>query len=914
MNETRLTVRASANENATKPIFHFDWGDGTETRESFSDTGNHMYHSIGNYTLHVQAWSLCNTSTVTAKANISVPTPVHLLKNLSLQSEATVFGEATQFRLFVGQGSDFECFWSLGDHVNVTTSHGDSSTIVRNHTYLSPGHYRVWVTCRNRRSELTVSNIVPVQTLIKGLRIYPIPPILFGTEFQIRWKIESGTAVVYKAYFSAVPLKVVAKAENDLHGQALVTIQEYKTPGEFLVHVTASNAVTNWISTWTKCNVFRPILPFTPVVRHTSRDIEINETITILLTNVTSGLGTNVSYLVNFGDNSETIVTRKSSVNRAYGLHGLYTVNITAINEVSTFNTSINVKVHKPVLKLEGANIPALVAKFNQSVSITIFFLKGSDFNCHWEFGDGQEIKKNATEELIYFKHFHVGVESFTNVSMSAKHVFKQVGVYQATVICQNRLSEVTTMTYVTVQKEIELFQVSSVGPVAFGNSFFVNWTIASGTNVTFKVFLNQQDLDIENHDLYHMSQVTPSIYKQAGKHNITVTAKNLVTPLLSQTQIVAIEVPVSDVYINTRYLDAGKLHAGHGIDMNTFPEGVPVVFEASVNNGSSLQYIWSISETTTQIERNRPKIEYTFNTPGIYTISIRVGNQVSEAVSSVVIAVQKRASFLNGRLECSSPKVKKETVTIRATVKILGTNSTLLIELDNNTRYWYGDATVENDTTTQYGGELKRTVVIHYVYDSPGVYNITAVIRNDVSKSSANCEVEILSRPCKKPEVKLNRVGNIPKDARHLFTSEDIIIDADIDVFCPESKKSQYEWKVFQYNPERRIFVPFDDVISDGEASMQELRLKKRALPLGLFRLRLRVNMIGEDLDDFFAVAEGYIRIVRSHLIAKISGGSEIRRSFGSIVSVNGLGSYDPDVGPGNYSGICIHSWIILF
>ena len=908
VNETMLTVKASSNKNATKPTFHFDWGDGDVTQETFSDTAHHMYRFIGTYTLHVQAWSLCNTSLLYNNATISVPTPVEILKNISLQSESTVFGEITQFRLLVGQGSHFKCFWLLGDHVNVTTSGNDSRTIVLNHTYSAPANYAPQVTCRNRRSQVTVNTTVPVQSIITGLRIYPMPPVLFGTGFKIRWEIQKGTGVTYQAHFSDFPLHVDSQLQEGSYGEAWVTQLQYKTPGEFYVRVAVSNAVTKWILATAKCNILRAVAPFKPVVRHKARDIEINETIMIWFTDVNSGPETNASYLVVYGDNSEVVATRETFVNHSYGLHGLYTVNITAINYVSSFNTTIDIKVHKPVLKLEGARISPLVAKPHENATITIFVLQGSDFVCHWKFGDGQESRQSVDDELIYFKDLDISVETFTNVSISTKHVFEQVGVYQVTAMCQNRLSNVTTVGVVTVQEEIKLFQIPPVGPVVFGKTFSLHWSIASGTNVTFKAYLNQRDLDIENQDLHYLSWITPAIYKQPGTFNITITAENLVTVLLSHTQLVPIEIPVSDVYVNISYLSGHVLHTGHGVNMNIFPEGVPVVFEATTFNGSNLQYTWSITGTAEQFENKR--IEYTFDTPGTYTTTIRVENQLSHVVSSVVIAVQKPASFLNGDLECSSPKVRNENVTIQATIEILGTNSSLVIEVDNRTRYWYGPhksslIPKQNAMIMNYRGELKRLSILHHLYHATGVYTITVSLGNDVSISSVNCVVEILSRPCKKPEITLKGVGDSPAAARSFFAVDVVEIEANIEIFCPESKESAYEWNIFQYNPETGLFLQFGDVVSYGEASIQELRLKKRALPLGVFRLNLTVRTVGKDLQDFFAVAEGYIQIVQSDLVAKISGGSEIKRRFGSVLSVDGLDSYDPDVGPGNYSGI---------
>lgn len=911
VNETMLTVKASRNKNATKPTFRFDWGDGQVIQETFSDTAHHMYRLIGTYTLQVQAWSLCNTSSLYHNATVLVPIPVQILKNVSLQSESTVFGEITQFHLVVGQGSLFKCFWLLGDHVNITTSGNDSHTIALNHTYSAPANYTAHVTCTNRRSQVTVNAIVPVEYIITGLRIYPIPPILFGTEFKIRWGIQNGTGVIYQAHFSDVPLHVETLLHKESYGEAWVTQLQYKTPGEFFVRVAASNAVTKRISAIAKCNIFRAVSPFQPHLRHQARDIEIHETIMIWFTDTNSDLETNASYLVMYGDSSDIVATRETFVNHSYGLHGFYTINITAINDVSSFNTSINIKVHKPVLKLKGARMSPLVAKLDENASITIVFLQGSDFVCHWEFGDGQELIQSVNDELVYFKDLDVSVEPFTNMSISAKHVFKRVGVYQVTGMCQNRLSNVTAVGLVTVQEEITLFQVPLVGLIVFGKTFSVHWSIASGTNVTFKAYFNQHDLDIENQDLHvnYLSWITPAIYKQPGLYNVTITAENLITLLLRHSQLVSIEIPVSDVRVNMSYLKGDILHAGHGMTMNIFPEGVPVIFEATTYNGSSLQYTWSISGSVEQFEHKR--IEYTFNTPGIYSATIRVGNLLSQAVSSVVIAVQKPASFLNGDLECSSPKVRNENVTIRATIEFLGTNSSLVIEVDNSTSYWYGPQ--ENSLIlrkhgmiTNYRGELKRTSTLHHVYHNEGVYNITVSVGNDVSISTLNCVVEILSRPCKKPEITFKRVGYSPAAARSFFAVDVVEIEANVEVFCPESKESVYEWKIFQYNPETGLFSQFGDVVSYGEASMQELRLKRRALPLGVFRLNLSVMLVGEDLQDFFAFAEGYIQIVQSDLVAKIRGGSEIKRRFGSVLSVDGLESYDPDVGPGNYSGIC--------
>ena len=907
-NETLLAVSAITNKNVTKPFFRFDFGDGTDVQESFLETAFHMYSYIGYYSLHVVAWTLCNTSILTGNANISVPKPVRILNNVSLHSNPTVFGEITQITLLVEQGTDFECLWLLGDNANKTTVRNFSGAIVFRHTYSAPATYTAIVTCRNRRSELSVSETVQVQKVIMGLTMIPIPPILFGTQFMVRWHINDGTGVLFKANFSEVTLEAV-KSKNETHGHALVTQNEYKTPGIFYAHVAASNTVTKWISTSLKCAILREVSPFVPVLIHQTRDIEINETISVWLTEVNSGPDINASYMVSFGDNSKVVHTRETFVNHSYSYHGLHTVNITVANKVSRFNTSILIKVHKPVIMLDGAVIPNLIAKVNDHVNITMFITKGSDFSCHWQFGDGHELLQNLEDEHFCFKDSELSVKKFINISICAKHVFEKVGIYKVNAACRNRWSEVRASGYATVQKEITFFQVLPIKPVILGKTFVINMT-ATGTNVTLRARFGRKDLNIENHNFYHLSVVTSDVYKRAGQYNITVTAKNLVTPSLLYTQILYVEIPISIASIVT-YLKDNTHHVGYGSDMNIFEVGMPVVFNVTVENGSSLTNKWSINNVkehfTNQI------IMRTFNTPGVYAISVLVKNRVSQVAAGVVIAVQRRPSVSHGGLlRCSSPRVMGEIVTIQTTIKILGTNSTLLIELDKSTSYCYGHVCGCNELEkgylskrVQYRGELKKDIILKKVFNSQGIFTINATLGNAVSRVSTACEVEILARPCRKPKVKLKDAGEIPNDAKHFFRAEGITIEADVDVFCPESKESKYEWEILQNDPRTGTFEYFHDFNSDKEVSLRELQLRRRALPLGLFKVRLKVGMVEEELKDFTTVADGYIRVVQSPLIAKITGGSEIRRGFGSKLSIDSLGSYDPDVGPGTIAGI---------
>ena len=308
--------------------------------------------------------------------------------------------------------------------------------------------------------------------------------------------------------------------------------------------------------------------------------------------------------------------------------------------------------------------------------------------------GDGSNPSfQNLSDKFIYLK----GSKDLTNIKISANHVYKDIGVFNITTICRNRLSEVKATGFVTVQEQITLFQVSIVPPVIFGKDFVVNFTIASGTNVTFTAFLNHKELDVENTNMHFFSSITHDMYDKPGQYNLTVTAENLVTSLLRNTQIVFIEIPISGACISMSYSEANVIRPGYGAEKNIFAENTPVVFQAFVDNGTNLEYTWSISNVTMNSSWRSQTMIHAFNEAGVYVVSLLVENHISMINVSVSVAIQKPVSFKRDKDEvrpvtCASPKVRNETVAMEVAIKTLGTNSTLQIDIDNNTSYWYGE------------------------------------------------------------------------------------------------------------------------------------------------------------------------------------------------------------------------------
>lgn len=131
-----------------------------------------------------------------------------------------------------------------------------------------------------------------------------------------------------------------------------------------------------------KCNIFWVVFFFILDVWYWVRDIEINEIIMIWFIDINFGLEINVLYFVMYGDNSEVVVICEMFVNYLYGLYGFYIVNIIVINDVFSFNISINIKVYKLVLMFKGVRMFFFVVKLYENVIIIIVFFWGLDFVC----------------------------------------------------------------------------------------------------------------------------------------------------------------------------------------------------------------------------------------------------------------------------------------------------------------------------------------------------------------------------------------------------------------------------------------------------------------------------------------------------------------------------------------------------
>ena len=109
------------------------------------------------------------------------------------------------------------------------------------------------------------------------------------------------------------------------------------------------------------------------------------------------------------------------------------------------------------------------------------------------------------------------------------------------------------------------------------------------------------------------------------------------------------------------------------------------------------------------------------------------------------------------------------------------------------------------------------------------------------------------------------------------------ILIPSEVQLDCEFSFATIFNWEVF--------YLYSDKALSRNGSS--ELLIPRGSIPVGSYSVRLTVKMAGTDV---FGVAEGYIRVISSPIVAHIAGGTKTERGFNKTLIFDASLSHDPD------------------
>lgn len=149
-----------------------------------------------------------------------------------------------------------------------------------------------------------------------------------------------------------------------------------------------------------------------------------------------------------------------------------------------------------------------------------------------------------------------------------------------------------------------------------------------------------------------------------------------------------------------------------------------------------------------------------------------------------------------------------------------------------------------------------------------------------------------------------LNLPDSVPCAAA-ILRSKDFIVEASTgDPHC-YTKSPQLQWILYklQWDNTLGFVAEGNGTQLEATANGREWHLQKRQLAYGVYRVVVEATMPGDP--EGLTIDDGYFNITKSQLVAEIAGGSKITRGVGTVVSLNGASSRDPDVEPGDHSSL---------
>lgn len=735
-----ITIIVSNDKNVKFNEYRYDLGDGNPEFATNKDSIQHRYSKHGVFRVVTIIYSRCRNETLRVNASVTVEKPVQLLGNLTLSCNPVPFPSPLSALLTSHKGTDFKCYWKFSDgHQAETTFTEQGLKHNLNYSFSTTGNYSLDVQCVNRLSSANISTQVIVQIPVKELVVDEIKAKGFLREFKVTWHVQSGSDIDYTASFAGKELKTF-KSINDTNGWAWVRRDHHVGPGMHDVSITATNKVSGMLHAIGTVRVEREVEPFFPVLFHSNTDIEVNESFVLSMTKVNLENDVNPVYKIDLGDGRRVIKTRSVRTNISFPNYGYFLVTINASNNVSFYNTSILVKIHKPVSRVEHLNLTATPTIFLQPTVITVLITKVSDVVCNASFSDIPnynrvfDLRAESVWDPVRQRKDTPSIPP--DVTFLIERNYTEVGVYFVTVTCKNRLSEKTARTDVIVQEQVTGARWVPIEPIIFGNPVNISLEIATGTNASFELLFNGYKFSQEIIGLWAFHIVTRDIYHSVGFHRFGLTLWNLVTPPILIPGHVIVEIPI---YGLEAYLSGGP----RPVEVNK-----TVQIRASLDNGSDPEFLFDFKDGSKVMVTQNPAVDHKFDPHAVYVVNVTARNNVSQEVALLNITVVKPVLPLKGLIISSLPTAVNNTAKILLNLSE-GSDFSCSWNFGDglwtNFSYQHLRFFADSKTVDKKPFQNLKFVVKHN-YSSAGVYQISVRCQNRLSIQYASAPIAIQS------------------------------------------------------------------------------------------------------------------------------------------------------------------------
>jgi len=612
--------------------------------------------------------------------------------------------------------------------------------------YKEPGIYTILVTGSNSVSKLVSYCTVKVLDDITGFDFDgDIQPAELGAASTIKWSLRRGTNVTYNIDYG--------DGESDSvyisHRSSVSQMHTYPTFGRYNVTIQAMNILgTNKIIR-TVAIVDKPIngIELFTQHRHITDNIQLtlNEEFKVHV-NISSG--SNVQCVFMFGDNFNSSERIERTFTKAFQEPGNYIVSVTCRNAVSekTTRLPLNLIVEELVpiqdlaIDLKGGT------SLGSNTLIRASMSQGTAFTCLLDLGDGHQITTDKS--------------TFTDL---VTHRYLSVGTYNIYLRCTNNLGNVDVEQSMDVNIPLAGLGVVCPEEIYFkvGELIYIYIGVLNGSRVASSVVYGDGAISMFSVD----AGITVGLnhtYSKPGEYQIKVTAGNDLNQLNESCNLLFVEHPITSMDLITN--SPLKLRPGVAIFELTVQMNFPLPTNAIIHWRFGDDSPLAIDDFRTNSSNNFTK-RYGYQQKGVYKSIVIVFNNVSKISFNRLIDVQeivppelgffvktKEGDLNVGRGKQNKVFVHQETVYVNVTKQ----------EKDLSYEFDFGDDKPAIKTSSNF---------IEYTYSSPGHYNVSVEVTNQLELLNAE-GIIIIQQPLRAISINLNDILSLNKPVEFILNS----------------------------------------------------------------------------------------------------------------------------------------------
>ncbi|KAM9314500.1 polycystin-1 [Pholidichthys leucotaenia] len=564
---------------------------------------NVIYQNAAIYKLTVTAMN--HVSTLTEDFNVTVD-QLRPMSNLTVKGVPDVVPQGSTQTLttsvLVDMSVDATFRWSFGDGgykefeykppypTSLFCPDSPNQILLSNnitYIYSQPGIYTALVSVSNRYENISQSINMSVYSILTHVNIQTEPQFLL-----------TGKSATFEAHPLPSPYGIHYDwnfGDSSTPQQGRRVNHTYTQCGSFTVCV----SVNNTISATQACAEMFVYEEIEDLTAKSSSPTELHSPTTVW---AQPASGNNITWTFSMGD-GHSYITSEPHVLHSYTNNGNYTVNVTAMNAVSSGWTVIPVQVF--VFQVIGVE-PTRCIQEKKTVNFRAWVSGNESFHLYeWNFGDGSS---NVTRQ--------------GNPRVS--HFYETSGNYHLSLLLSsgvNKATKANFFSWVCVQPALTNISLALMKPhAAVGEEIQFQVRAEPEFNYSYQWdFGREEDLV-----LVHGSGNIVTAYRNPGHYIVRVNVFNNISSI-NTSAVVEVLIPVGSILVRH-----------NGTNHNNLTLGAPYTFMAT-SLALSATYTWHFGDGNVLTGQ---KILHTYNFSGNYNITLEAVNPVSKNYSVLPVTV----------------------------------------------------------------------------------------------------------------------------------------------------------------------------------------------------------------------------------------------------------------------------------